>query len=173
MTLFPRKLEEWYKTFTKEERNWLIIALIIALIMSTTTLTWHALDREHQVPVETMEVAPDVFMEKAMRFSMEYAGKVIPEGVDIYLAGVQFRWIPKELKLKKGVTYKIWISSGDVLHGFSLLGYDGTVYNVMVMPGMAYAVNVKFDKTGVYEIRCNEYCGLGHQYMIGKIVVVE
>ena len=140
--------------------------------MALTTLAWHVVDRDHQVPAITMEVAPKDFLARAMEFAREYEGKVVPEGVDVYIAGMQFAWVPREIRLKAGVTYRIWVSSADVLHGFELIGPDGTVYNIMVMPGMAYAMHVRFDRPGVYEIRCNEYCGVGHQFMVGRIVVV-
>jgi len=65
------------------------------------------------------------------------------------------------------------VSSTDVLHGISIVSEDGwVVYNIMVMPGMAYAIHIRFDKPGTYHILCNEYCGVGHQDMRGKIVVV-
>lgn len=170
MTLIPRSLEEWYKPFTREERVWFIIALIVAFIMAATTLAWHVADPDHNVPSISVEVSPSDFINKAFEFAEKYSGKVIPEGVEIYLAGMQFRWVPSELRLKRGVTYRIWVSSADVIHGLSIIG-NGVVYNIMVMPGMAYLMHIRFDQPGVYEIRCNEYCGAGHQFMVGKIIV--
>jgi cytochrome c oxidase subunit 2 len=29
------------------------------------------------------------------------------------------------------------------------------------------------DRTGVFSVVCNEYCGVGHHTMVGKIHVVE
>jgi cytochrome c oxidase subunit 2 len=171
MAIFPRKLEEWYKPLAGADKTWIAAAIIIALVMATTTLAWSFADSSHQVPTETFEIAPAEFREQAIRFAEEYRGRIIPEGEDIYLAAIQWAWIPNELRLKAGVTYRIIISSGDVLHGFSLIGDDGTVYNLMVMPGMAYVMYIKFDKPGVYEVRCNEFCGLGHQNMVGRIIV--
>ncbi len=171
MTIFSRSIEEWYKPLIREEKSWIALAFIIAITMAGITIAWHFIDRSHQVPSTSMEVIPRDFLSKAMEFSRTYSGKVVPEGTEIYLAATRFTWIPSELVLKAGVTYKIWVSSSDVLHGFSIIG-PGVLYNVMVMPGMAYMINVRFDKPGEYEIRCNEFCGIGHQGMIGKIVVV-
>jgi len=171
VAIFPRKLEEWYKPLASADKTWIMASIIIALIMATTTLAWSFADSSHQVPTETFEIAPAEFRELAIEFADEYRGKVIPEGEGVYLAAVQWAWIPNEIRLKAGVTYKFIISSGDVLHGFSLIGDDGTVYNLMVMPGMAYVMYITFEKPGVYEIRCNEFCGIGHQNMVGKIIV--
>ncbi|MCE4611352.1 MAG: hypothetical protein F7B17_05210 [Desulfurococcales archaeon] len=173
MVLSPKTREEWFKPFVREERVWVTIAIIIALIMAITTVTWHVVDARHQVPTETFEVLPGEWVDRASKFASEYRGRTIPPGTEIPLAAIQFSWIPNEIILQAGVEYRIIVSSGDVLHGFSLIGDDGTVYNLMVMPGMAYVVHIKFDKPGIYEIRCNEYCGVGHQFMIAKIVVVQ
>ncbi len=172
MTIFPRSIEEWYKSLAKEEKIWLALAFIVGIVMGVTTIAWHFIDKYHQVPITSMEVDLRDFLSKAMEFSRTYSGKVVPEGTEIYLAGARFTWIPSELMLKAGVTYRIWVSSPDVLHALSIIGPEGTVYNIMVMPGMAYMINVRFDKPGEYEIRCSEFCGVGHQDMIGKIIVV-
>ncbi|WP_281004375.1 hypothetical protein [Marinithermus hydrothermalis] len=34
-------------------------------------------------------------------------------------------------------------------------------------------VSTRFDRPGVYRIICTEYCGIGHQNMLGKIIVEE
>ena len=171
--LVSRERGEWFKPLSREEKIWISIALAVGLFMAAVTLSWHVIDPRHQVPAETLEAAPGDWVERARRFAEQYEGRVVPEGVEIPLAGVQFSWIPGEIRLKAGVEYRLLVSSGDVLHGFSLIGDDGTVYNLTVMPGMVYVVNIKFDRPGVYEIRCNEFCGPGHQFMVGRIVVVE
>ncbi len=173
MVLTPRKFEDWYKPFTWEERVWFITAIVVALILAITTIGWTVAGVKPEVPSYAMEMGVDEAKAKALEFSAKYRGKVVPPGEDVYLTAVRFAWIPSEIMLKKGEVYRFIISSGDVLHGFSLIGPDDAVVNLMVMPGMAYIANFKFDKPGVYEIRCNEYCGVGHSFMVGRIVVVE
>jgi cytochrome c oxidase subunit 2 len=34
-------------------------------------------------------------------------------------------------------------------------------------------ITVKPDRAGEYGIVCNEFCGLGHHLMVGKLYVVE
>ncbi len=173
MVLTPRSVEEWYKPFSKEEKIWFILAIAVALTLAATTLSWHLIDPYHQVPSTAVEFSPREFSQKVSVFMANYSGKIVPEGVDIYLAASQWIWRPSEIMLKAGVTYRIWVSSTDVLHGLTIVGEDGkVVYNIMVMPGMAFAINIRFDKPGIYYILCNEYCGIGHQDMLGKIVIV-
>lgn len=173
MVLTPRSVEEWYKPFSREERVWFILAIAVALTLAATTLSWQAIDPHHQVPTLAVETSPRDFAQRASAFAANYSGKVVPEGVDVYLAASQWVWRPMEIRLKAGVTYRIWVSSTDVLHGLSIVSRDGSVvYNLMVMPGMAYALHIRFDRPGEYYIICNEYCGVGHQDMRGRIIVV-
>jgi len=171
MPLFPRSFEEWYKPLSREEKIWLLGAFLVAIILAITTIGWHFIIPTHQVPTIAKDTMPEEFYEMAKNFESTYRGKIIPENVEIYLAAAQFYWTPSKLILKKGVVYKIWISSVDVMHGFSLIG-QGDVYNLMVMPGMMYLLQIKFEKTGTYYIICNEYCGSGHGLMRATIEVV-
>jgi cytochrome c oxidase subunit 2 len=41
----------------------------------------------------------------------------------------------------------------------------------MIMPGMAYVIKIKFDKPGIYDLICNEYCGTYHHLMKAQIEV--
>jgi cytochrome c oxidase subunit 2 len=44
---------------------------------------------------------------------------------------------------------------------------------VQVHPGYEHVLTVTPDTSGEYSIVCNEYCGLGHHSMLGKIFVVD
>ena len=74
--------------------------------------------------------------------------------------------------LKAGVKYRIWMSSADTLHGFSLVGGNQNI-NVEVAPNHAYGVLLTPKSAGTYLIVCNEYCGLQHHTMQGRIHVVR
>jgi cytochrome c oxidase subunit 2 len=93
----------------------------------------------------------------------------VPAGGEVYLAAAQFSW-PVIPVLELGETYKFHLSSQDVDHGFSLLPI---VLNLQLIPGYDYVLNFTPNKTGVYRITCNEYCGLGHHIMTGKIYVID
>lgn len=173
MVLTPRRFEEWYKPFAREEKIWLATAIAVALIMAIVTIYWHLSGAKSEVPSTAIELSPRDALSRARDFASRYEGKLVPPDQEVYLTGIRFTWIPSEIVLKKGVVYKFIISSADVQHGLSIIGPDGSVINLMVMPGMGYIANIVFEKPGVYEIRCNEYCGVGHHGMIGRIIVVE
>ena len=43
--------------------------------------------------------------------------------------------------------------------------------NFQVVPGYDHVLTIKPTAPGEYPIICNEFCGIGHQQMVGKIIV--
>jgi cytochrome c oxidase subunit II len=79
-----------------------------------------------------------------------------------------FGYNPTEMKIPVGSTVDFNVTSSDVVHGFQI---TGTTVNLMVVPGEINHLKHTFDKPGEYLVLCNEYCGLGHEYMFTTIVV--
>jgi len=73
---------------------------------------------------------------------------------------------PIEVPVGKPVTFRL--TSVDVIHGFQIVGTNA---NAMIVPGYVSQFTVTFDRAGEYLIACNEYCGVGHHMMTGKLVV--
>jgi cytochrome c oxidase subunit 2 len=92
-----------------------------------------------------------------------------PAGGDAYMLGRLWEWWPI-LELEKGQTYRLHLSSMDWLHGFSL---QPTNINIEVHPNYEMVLTIKPDKAGMFGVICNEYCGIGHSTMVGRIYVVE
>jgi cytochrome c oxidase subunit 2 len=86
---------------------------------------------------------------------------------DVYMLGRLWQWSPV-LKLKKGETYRLHLSSLDLVHGFSIFPLN---LNFMVLPGYDYVLTVTPTTTGEFYVVCNEFCGIGHHQMVGKILV--
>jgi cytochrome c oxidase subunit 2 len=78
----------------------------------------------------------------------------------------QFRPDPIEVPVNTPVTFRI--TSGDVVHGFQIIGTNA---NAMAVPGYVSQFTITFSKAGDYDIACNEYCGLMHHAMVGKVSV--
>lgn len=64
------------------------------------------------------------------------------------------------------VTFRL--TSADVVHGFQIVGTNA---NAMAVPGYVSQFTVTFDAPGEHTIACNEYCGLTHHAMVGKLIV--
>jgi len=92
-----------------------------------------------------------------------------PAGSDIYMLGRLWQWYPI-LELEKDQTYRLHLSSMDWQHGFSL---QPTNINLQIVPGYEMVVEITPDQAGEYGVICNEYCGIGHHTMVGRIYVGE
>ena len=88
-------------------------------------------------------------------------------GGDAYLLAQMWRWYPV-LKLKQGQTYRLHISSSDLQHGFGLLPMN---MNFQILPGYDHVLTLTPTTTGEFPIVCNEFCGIGHHKMVGRIIV--
>ncbi|HJR42000.1 MAG TPA: hypothetical protein VJ812_07880, partial [Gemmatimonadaceae bacterium] len=45
--------------------------------------------------------------------------------------------------------------------------------NFQVVPGYDYGLRVTPNASGDFRIICNEFCGIGHHTMVGRVIVVE
>ncbi|PIV74035.1 MAG: cytochrome C oxidase subunit II, partial [Rhodocyclales bacterium CG17_big_fil_post_rev_8_21_14_2_50_68_7] len=90
-----------------------------------------------------------------------------PVGSDVYLIARMWNWWPI-LELEAGKPYKLHISSMDLLHGFSLQPVN---INIEVVPGYEHVIKLTPEKAGIYSLVCNEFCGIGHHTMLGRIYV--
>lgn len=163
----------WWKPLDKAERLWVWVAALFLLGLFATMPLWHVFGKQH-TPGEYYRVDPASFRETTYAFIDQnqvgtegFLPVVRPSEEDVYLMAMQFAWSPI-LELEAGKTYRLHISSIDVNHGFSLLPVN---MNFQVVPGYDLVLTISFDEPGVYTIVCNQYCGLGHQLMSGKIVV--
>lgn len=73
---------------------------------------------------------------------------------------------PIEVPANKPITFRI--TSSDVLHGFQVVGTNA---NAMAIPGYVSQFTYTFQRAGEYLVTCNEYCGLYHHAMVGKLIV--
>lgn len=89
-------------------------------------------------------------------------------GVTVVLVGMMFAFVPAEIRVPAGRPVTFRLTSTDVVHGFQIVGTNG---NTMVVPGYVSQFTTVFRDPGEYLIVCNEYCGLSHHAMSGKLIV--
>jgi len=164
----------WYKAPEGAEKLWIGVALLWCFVMSVMMPYWHFRGKQNSRG-ETYSVTPAAFFERTQTFVE--SGKVgdldgIPlvepaPGGDAYLTARMWMWYPA-LKLRRGETYRLHMSSMDLQHGFSLQPLN---MNFQVVPGYDHVLTITPTSTGEFTIVCNEFCGIGHDKMIGKIIV--
>lgn len=166
----------WNEPVHKVELIWVAIAFVWGVIMFFMMILWHSIGQQN-LSNEAYRTTPAQFAGKVDAMiaghtvRQEGAFPVVrpPAGSDIYMMGRVYMWYPM-LELEKGQTYRLHLSSIDLQHGFSL---QPTNINLQVHPGYEMVVTLTPSEAGEFGIVCNEYCGLGHHTMAGRIYVVD
>jgi cytochrome c oxidase subunit 2 len=140
------------------------VALTIAGVLMTlffAALVYSAAGLNISVPTCVTDMAP---------FKQ---GQVIDKGdnhYEVHMVAKMWAFDPPEVRLPPGADVDIYLSALDVTHGMYI---EHTGVNLMAVPGAVNAARVRFDEEGEYPVICHEYCGLGHQNMMGKFVIVS
>lgn len=166
----------WWKPAHKAEKVWVAIAFAWCMVLFAMMPLWHWKGGQNPSGIRR-RIDPVKFYERTMQFANTYKigtdrGVPIvapPPGSEVYLTGMTFQWYPI-LQLQAGATYRLHMSSLDVNHGFSL--YPMNV-NFQIVPGYDYALQVTPTAAGDFRIICNEFCGIGHHTMVGRVIVVD
>lgn len=174
----PEKRLWWNEPLAKAEIVWISVAFLWGLVMFFTMVFWH-IQGEQNLSNEAYRVNPEVFAAKVEAFTDQYKVRdegetgipVVrpPAGSDVYMLGRLWEWWPI-LELKKGETYRLHLSSLDWLHGFSL---QPTNINIQVHPNYEMVMTITPNESGVFSVVCNEFCGIGHHQMVGRIYVTD
>ena len=173
----PRKIW-WNEPIERSELIWISIVVIWGIVMTLMMPFWHIYGKQN-LSDEAYKTTPGAFLEKAQAMVDEYTirtegqfNKPVvkpPVGADIYLIARLWDWWPA-FELENGQSYRLHVSSTDWQHGFSLQPAN---INTQILPGYDMVMTLTPNKAGEYTIVCNEYCGIGHHNMVGKIYVVE
>ena len=161
----------WARRFPRDEKVFLLLIVGSVVVLTSFSIGW-MIWGSHNVPTKAEVVDQREYAAKVNDFATRYRGpdgKVwVPPGTDAYMLAFRYGWTP-ELVLQEDVETTIWISSADVLHGFSIVGQN---LNLQIAPKHGFGVVLTPDEPGRYRIICNEYCGLGHQDMANFLTVV-
>ena len=166
----------WWRPAHKSEKVWVAIAFAWCMVLFAMMPLWHFRGGQNPAGVRT-RVDPRAFHERTMEFAAHYKvgedrGTPIvqpPPGADVYLTALTYSWYPI-LQLVAGKEYMLHISSRDMNHGFSLYPMN---INFQIIPGYDYALRVTPTEAGDFRIVCNEFCGIGHHAMVGRMIVVD
>ena len=179
MAIFsPEKRIWWNEPVERTEILWITIALVWALFMFFMMPYWHLVG-EQNISNEAYRIKPDLFAERTEKMVAQYTVReegdtgipVVhpPAGADIYMLARTFEWWPV-LELENGKSYRLHLSSLDLQHGFSLLPEN---INIQVHPEYEMVLTVTPNSSGIFSVVCNEFCGIGHHEMVGRIHVVD
>ena len=165
----------WWKPAHKSEKIWFTIAFIWCMVLFAMMPLWHFKGGQNPSGIRA-KVDPAAYSARVQQFIADYQvgtenGIPVvapPAGSHVYLQGQMWQWVPV-LQLREGVEYILHLSSVDVNHGFNLYPFN---VNFQVVPGYDYGLRITPTEAGDYRIVCNEFCGVGHHLMVGKVTVL-
>ena len=88
----------------------------------------------------------------------------------IHVTAKKFEYSPNQITVKKGVPVVLEITSLDREHGFKLRDFG---VRADIKPGETTRVRYVPTKSGRFPVRCDVFCGSGHEDMGGELVVVD
>jgi cytochrome c oxidase subunit 2 len=150
------------------ERIWLWVstamigAFVVAILVTATLQAIHPPSHVETIDPRTVRAETE-FADPRVERLADGAVRVIAIA-ELY----QFR--PTTIRVPASVPVTFRLTSPDVIHGFQIVG---TNVNTMVAPGYVSELTVTFERPGEYLVLCNEYCGLSHHLMQGRLVVEE
>lgn len=168
----------WKEPLHRTEIVWITISFLWGLVMFFTMIFWH-IKGDQNLSNEAYRVDPAAYGERVEAWAEEYKVReegdtgipVVrpPAGGDAYMLARLWQWWPI-LELQKGQSYRLHLSSMDWLHGWSL---QPTNINIEIHPNYEMVITITPTKSGTFGVVCNEYCGVGHSTMVGRIYVVD
>jgi len=177
MAIQPPEQRIWWKEpIAGIELTWIIVAFLWGLVMFFMMIWWHAAGQQN-LSNEAYRINGEDYAKRAQAFAEKYkvgerGGVPVvqpPPGADVYVIARLWQWWPI-LQLEKGKSYRLHLASLDWQHGFSLQPVN---INLQVHPGYELVTTITPKDKGEFTIVCNEYCGIGHHLMVGKLLVVE
>lgn len=94
--------------------------------------------------------------------------KIDENTYQVFAVAQMWAFQPSEINVPVGAEVDFFLTSKDVVHGFNISEKN---VNMMAVYGSINKTTVTFDKPGVYDIVCHEFCGSGHQNMKAQVIV--
>lgn len=165
------------------EKRWFLIAvLLVAVMIGLVVYTAVAMNIH---PPSHVEAIDSTRLHLTQEFAEDNLGVKREKDGTLVARVVMARYSvhPPEITLPAGTPIVLRAASADVLHG---LHVAGTNIGTQVVPGYVSEVRTTINFDSVAKIGaqnadgsvtvplfCNEYCGLGHQSMWGRVTVTR
>lgn len=151
------------------EKKWVILSFAMAFAM-IGILAAYAINHNIEPP-SNVETVDSVRLHLTEEFAEDKLGihQADDGSLVVTMVAARYGFYPQDMKVPADTPIKFRIASADVLHGVHTAG---TNMNTMVVPGYVSEITTTFPHTGKFPMFCNEYCGLGHDYMWSRLIVV-
>lgn len=156
-----------HEAIARWERRWLAASGLMSLIFILLIAYSLAVEGAH-IAQQSMRGTPEQLLSNPL-FASPGVRALGPGRYQVSVIAQTFNFIPGEIRLPVGAEVEFYLTARDVIHGFQV---ENTTINVEVIPGEVSRFFYTFTEPGEYRVSCNQYCGIGHHNMLGRIVVV-
>src|SRR5579864_1385402 len=150
------------------ERIWMVLAAVMiagflgVIVSASVAHAIHPPSHVETIDPEKVATDPDFSRPRV---------EVRPDGSALVVGTTEmFAFKPETVRVPRGRPVTFRLTSPDVIHGYQVVGTNA---NAMILPGYVTRFTVVFPRAGEYLVACNEYCGLAHHLMQGKVIVEE
>jgi cytochrome c oxidase subunit II len=88
----------------------------------------------------------------------------------VSMMAMKFDYWPDTVTVKRGKPVVLELTALDRIHGFSVPGLG---LRTDITPGPPTILRFTPEKAGVYNLHCDNFCGDGHEDMVGRIIVTD
>ena len=152
------------------ERRWATLSIAIVGLLTGMA----AVIGIHQatMPQGHVETADPKTLHLSGEFVESNLGSAVePDGsVTVRAIGQQYSFTPQCIVVPEGTPVTFRATSADVVHGLLI---EGTNINTMLVPGYVSVLQTQFKAPAEHAMPCQEFCGIGHQGMWGKVKVID
>lgn len=151
------------------EKKWMYVigfmtvVMIASMAYAAVMLNMHPPSNVETIDPKTLHLEGE-FAEDNLGVTTNADGSIT-----VRMIAARYSFYPQMIEVPVDTDVTFRITSPDVLHGVHV---PFTNMSTMVVPGYVSEVRTRFPREGEAPFLCNEYCGLGHDYMWSKLKVL-
>ena len=151
------------------EKKWMYVVGFMTAVM-VGSMTYAAIKMNLHPPSNVETIDPKT-LHLSGEFTEDKLGVSTNEdgSITVRMVAARYSFYPQLIEVPVDTPVTFRITTPDVLHGVHV---PFTNMSTMVVPGYISEVTTSFRREGEAQFLCNEYCGLGHDYMWSKLRVV-
>lgn len=160
--------QDTHETIERFERIWVGFSLVLIVVFVSLVFYAVSMHGGHIGHAEPRQDPQQILaMEEFGNPGVKQTGE---NRYQVNMVAMAFSFVPDVIEIPAGAEVTFRMTSQDVIHGFQV---RGTGINVELIPGDISSLKYTFDRPGEYLMICNQYCGLAHQNMLGRVVVTD
>ena len=151
------------------EKKWMYVVAFITVVM-VGSMTYAAIKMNLHPPSNVEAIDPKT-LHLSGEFTEDNLGVTTNEdgSITVRMVAARYSFYPQMIEVPVDTPVTFRITSPDVLHGVHV---PFTNMSTMVVPGYVSEVTTTFLYEGEALFLCNEFCGLGHDYLWSMLKVV-